>query len=284
MIEPGLADTATQRIWSPNVDASAIPDPATGRLFLREFRYRLTVYRRRWRGSIVISVVNPLLFLLAIGVGLGRVVAPASPTLGGVSYLAFFAPGMLAAASMQNGIVEGGFPVSLAVRRGGSYQIAASSPLEPEDILLGHVLYMTLRVAMSAAAFLVVMVTLGAARSPLVLLDLPAATLTGVAFAVPVAAWVVTLEQPGRVGTLFKWVVMPLYLFSGTFFSVAQLPVVLRVVAYVTPLWHGVALCRSLSEGTATWAGSAGHAGYLLGLTALGLLAARRTFHHRLHT
>jgi lipooligosaccharide transport system permease protein len=200
-----------------------------------------------------------------------------------VSYLAFFAPGMLAAASMQNGVVEGAFPVSLAVRRGGSYQIAASSPLEPVDIMVGHVLYMAVRVAMSAAAFLVVMVALGAARSPLVLLDLPAATLTGMAFAAPIAAWVVTLEQPRRVGYLFKWVVMPLYLFSGTFFSVDQLPTGLRVIAYATPLWHGVALCRSLSLGTATWTGATVHVGYLLGLTGSGIVAARRTFRRRLH-
>jgi lipooligosaccharide transport system permease protein len=76
---------------------------------------------------------------------------------------------------------------------------------------------------------------------------------------------------------------MPLYLFSGTFFSVDQLPAALRVVAYATPLWHGVALCRSLSLGTATWAGAALHVGYLLGLTALGIVAASRTFRRRLH-
>src|SRR3954469_870607 len=96
---------------------------------LREFEYRMRQYRRRWRGTIVISVANPLLFLIAIGAGLGQLISP-GPALGGVSYLAFFAPGMLAAASMQNGIIESAFPVSRAVSRGGSYGVATSSPLD----------------------------------------------------------------------------------------------------------------------------------------------------------
>jgi lipooligosaccharide transport system permease protein len=248
------------------------------RLARREFAYWLRAYRQRWRGSVVVSVANPLLFLIAIGGGLGHLVRPVD----GVSYLAFFAPGMLAAASMQNGIIESSFPVSRARRRDGSYQVALAGPLEPADVLAGHVLYMTVRVALSAVAFLVVMLLLGAARSPLVVLDLPAATLTGLAFATPTAAWAVTVTDQGRVGTLFKWVVMPLYLFSGTFFPLDKLPFALRAVAYVTPLWHGVQLCRTLSLGTATWGGSALHVACLLGFTAAGLLAALHTYRTRL--
>jgi lipooligosaccharide transport system permease protein len=165
----------------------------------------------------------------------------------------------------------------------GSYQVAVSSPLEPTDILIGHSLFMALRIAMSATAFLVVMVAMGAARSPMVVLALPAALLTGLAFAAPVSAWAVTVDDPGRVGNLFKWVVMPLYLFSGTFFAIDQLPSWLRAVAYATPLWHGVDLCRSLSLGTATWSGSTIHVAYLIALTAVGLVVARRTFRRHLH-
>src|SRR4030095_4257427 len=179
-------------------------------------------------------------FLLAIGAGIGRLVTPppGSTALGGVTYLAFFAPGMLAAASMQNGIVESAFPVARGRMRDGSYRTAVSSPLEPTDILLGHVVFMTVRIAMSAAAFLVVMVALGASRSWLALL-----LLAGRRFATPVAAWAVTLDGPDRAGQLFKWVVMPLYLFSGTFFAIEQLPGWLQAVVHLTPLWHGVDLC-----------------------------------------
>jgi lipooligosaccharide transport system permease protein len=83
-------------------------------------------------------------------------------------------------------------------------------------MLHGHAIYMAVRVAMSAAAFPVVMVVFGAAHSPLVVPALPAAVLAGMAFALPAAAWAITLPDPGPVGRLHKWVVMPLYLFSGT--------------------------------------------------------------------
>jgi ABC-type polysaccharide/polyol phosphate export permease len=167
--------------------------------------------------------------------------------------------------------------------RMGSYQVAISSPLEPTDILFGHSLFMAVRIAMSATAFMVVMVAMGAAQSPLVVLALPAALLTGLAFATPVTAWAITVDDPGRVGNLFKWVVMPLYLFSGTFFAIEQLPSWLRVLAYATPLWHGVDLCRSLSLGTATWFTSGVHVAYLLALTVVGLVVARHTYRRYLY-
>jgi lipooligosaccharide transport system permease protein len=251
----------------------------------REWEYWIRQYRRRWRGTLVVSVANPLLFLVAIGAGLGRLVtADDAAVLGGVPYLAFFAPGMLAAASMQNGIVESAFPVARGRMSDGPYQPAVTSPLEPVDILIGHTLFMAARIAMSAAAFIVVMAALGAAHSWLVVFTLPAATLTGLAFATPVAAWAMTQETPARIGGLFKWVVMPMYLFSGTFFAVEQLPGWLQGLVTITPLWHGVELCRTLSLGTATWGTSFVHIGYLTVLTGAGLVLATRTFRRHLHS
>ncbi|HEY0871808.1 MAG TPA: ABC transporter permease [Acidothermaceae bacterium] len=258
-------------------------EPAVGTFLGRhEFAYRLQRFRRTWRGTVVISVVNPLLFLIAIGLGLGHVVShPAA--LNGVSYLAFFAPGMLAASAMQNGIVEAAFPVSHGVGPGGSYRVAITTPLESTDIMLGHILFMTLKIAMSAAAFVAVMVAFGAATSAWVILTVPAATLTGLAFATPTAAFAATVSSPKVVGNLFKWVVMPLYLFSGTFFPVSQLPLALRALAYATPVWHGVDLCRTPSLGTATWGRCAVDVGYLVAVTALGVVWARYTYRRRLY-
>lgn len=252
-------------------------------LALHEYRNWLTRYRRTWKGTLVISVLNPLLFLIAIGLGIGQLVEPGSSGLGDVSYLSFFAPGMLAAAAMQNGIVEAGFGVSWAKRKDGSYSVATATPLEPADVLGGHLLYMVSKLTLSAAAFLAVMVAIGAARSPLVILALPAAVLLGLSFCTPAAAWAVTLDGPSKVGGAFKWVVMPLYLFSGTFFAVEQMPTWLQWLAYATPLWHGVDLCRSLSLGTATWANSAVHLAYLLTLTLVGGLVALRLYDRHLH-
>jgi len=111
-----------------------------------------------------------------------------------------------------------------------------------------------------------------------VLLAFPAAVLTAMAFAVPAAAWAVTLSGIEAVVRLYKWVVMPFYLFSGTFFPISQLPSELRPIVYVTPLWHGVDLCRTLSLGTATWLASLGHVAYLVALGAIGYWFARRTY------
>ncbi len=274
---------------APTTAQSTTPvstEPGTGALSLtmarRAFSYWMLRYKRTWRGTIVISVANPLLFLIAIGVGLGTIIKPSS-TPGGVPYLAFFAPGMLAAAAMQNGVIESAFPVSRAKTARGAYPVASTTPLEPTDILVGHLLFMGLRIAMSAVAFVLVMVAFGAARSPLVILTPLAALLTGLAFAAPVAAWAVTLPNTRLVGLAFKWVVMPLYLFSGTFFAISQMPVWIRWLAYLSPLWHGVDLCRTLSLGTATWGRSALHIAYLLALIVFGVVAARRTYQRHLH-
>ncbi|WP_405141003.1 ABC transporter permease [Sphaerisporangium sp. NBC_01403] len=250
-------------------------------MFLREFSAWMLRYRRTWRSTIVVSVANPLLFLLAIGAGLGRLVSPES--LDGMSYLEFFAPGMLAAAAMQNAYIESAFRVNSALRRERGYVVAAATPLEPRDIMAGHLLFMAFRVASSALAFAVVMVAFGASRSPLVVLTVPAALLTGMAFATPLAAWAVTVERFATLNTIFRFVLMPMYLLSGTFFTLDALPEWLRPVAYVLPLWHGVDLCRTLSLGTATPVASLIHVAYLTALAGGGVAAALVTYRRHLH-
>lgn len=250
----------------------------------REFTYWLRRYRRTWRGTIVISVANPVLFLLGIGAGLGHLVDRNAPMqIAGVSYLAFFAPGMLAAAAMQTGFIEGAGGVAQAAGFNGSYRAATTTPLGPTKIMGGHLMYVAFRLATSAAAFAVVMVAFGVTGGWRALGALGAALLTGLAFAAPAAAWAVSLRRPQQINAVFRFVIMPMYLFSGTFFAVTQLPHWLRPVAYLLPLYHGAQLCRTLSLGTATLAGSALHVGVLLALVVAGIAAARVTYRRRLH-
>ncbi|MGI5239121.1 ABC transporter permease [Dactylosporangium sp. CA-139066] len=253
-------------------------------LALREFRYWMLRYRRTWRGTIVINVLNPLLFLFAMGAGLGPLVdRHAGPaTLHGVGFLAFFAPGMLAAASMQNAVTESTRAVFTAIRPGGSYRSATAGPLGPEDVLAGHVLFMAFRLAVSAACFTAALLCFPSLRTAGLLWLVPAALLTGLAFAAPLTAWSATLETPAPMMHVFRFVIMPMYMFSGVFFPVDQVPVALRYVIYGTPLWHGTELCRGLFLGTAAPAALLGHTAYLAALTVLGLLMARRTYRRRL--
>ena len=265
--------------------ATAAAVPASRWSFaVREFRHWMTNYRRTWRGTIYSSVLNPLLYLSAIGVALGTLVNKHSPAaLGGVSYIAFLAPGLLAAAAMETGIGESTYPVLGSVKWRRTYYAAAATPLRPSDLLHGHLLFTTLRLAMNCAIFIAVMTAFGAVRSPWVIAALPAAVLTGLAFATPIEAWAITVRKDTSFALIFRFGLIPLFLFSGTFFPVSQLPGWAQPIAYVTPLWHGVVLCRSLSLGTVTPGGALLHVSYLAALAGAGIVAGHRTYRRRLY-
>ncbi|MEV4758483.1 ABC transporter permease [Micromonospora sp. NPDC049559] len=249
----------------------------------RELGYWLYRYRRTWRGSIVISVANPLLFLTAIGIGLGQLVDTGSAYLHGASYLEFVVPGMLTAAVMQTAYLEAAGPVLQSVRSRGSYRAAATTPLDPADIFAGHLMYWTLRAAQNALLFTLIAAAFGAVPPVRVVPLVLAATLVGCAFAAPTAAWAVTVRRSASLNTMFRFVVLPLYMLSGTFFPVEQLPGWLHPVAWLTPLWHGVELSRTLALGTAVPSATLPHLGYLLAMALGGVLVARRTYRRRLH-
>jgi lipooligosaccharide transport system permease protein len=250
----------------------------------RQFRFWLVNYRRTWRGSVYSSLLAPVLYLGAMGVGLGTLVnARHAGTLGGVSYVDFLAPGLLAAAAMQSAVGESTWPVLGSVKWLKTYYAAAATPLRPRDLFHGHLMFVTMRLVMNSVIFLGVALAFGAFRSPWAIAAVPAAVLTGLAFAAPIEAYAITCQKDSSFILIYRFGVIPLFLFSGTFFPVTQLPAVIRPVAYVTPLWHGVALCRSLSYGTVTPAGLALHAGYLAALVAAGIAVGHRTYRRRLY-
>jgi len=257
--------------------------PAQWSFAVREFRFWLTDYRRTWRGSVISSVLGPLLYLGAMGLGLGSLVNRHAGGILGVSYLTFIAPGVLAATGMQTAFGETLYPVLGSVKWVQNYFAAAASPLRPADVFRGHLLFVTLRLTMNCGVFLALIAAFGAVRSPLAAAALPAAVLTGLAFAPALMAWSVTRTRDTSFSVLMRFVMVPLFLFSGTFFPVTQLPGWLRPVAYATPLWHGVELCRSLTLGTATWGGAAVHVGYLLAVGAAGCADAGYTYRRRLN-
>jgi lipooligosaccharide transport system permease protein len=251
---------------------------------VRQFQFWLTNYRRTWKGTIYSGVLNPVLYLGAMGLGLGTLVDKhGTASLGGVSYLAFLAPGLLAAAAMQTAMGESTYPVFGSVKWLKTYQAATATPLRPADLFHGHLLFTAMRLAMNSAVFLIVMVLFGAVKSPWALAALPVAVLTGLAFATPIEAYAMTCTKETSFSLIFRFGIIPLFLFSGTFFPISQLPAVVRPLAYITPLWHGVVLCRTLSLGTATLAGSAVHVGYLAAVTAAGIFIGNRTYRRRLY-
>src|SRR5437868_12974392 len=148
---------------------------------LQSWAYR---YKRTWRGSAVSSILQPVLFLAAMGLGLGSLVNRGhTSSLGGVTYLVFLAPALLAAAAMQTAAMESSWPVMAAVKWLKTYDAMLATPLRVRDVLAGHLTWITARIAMGAAVFTVVMAAFGAVKSPEGVLLLPAAVLTGLAFA-----------------------------------------------------------------------------------------------------
>jgi lipooligosaccharide transport system permease protein len=249
---------------------------------LQSWAYR---YKRTWRGSAVSSVLQPVLFLAAMGLGLGSLVNRGhTSSLGGVTYLVFLAPALLAAAAMQTAAMESAWPVVAAVKWLKTYDAMLATPIRVRDLLAGHLTWIGLRVLMVCTVFLVVMAAFGAITSPYAVLLIPFGLLTGLAFAAPIAAYAVTLERDSGLTALFRFGIIPMFLFSGTFFPVSQLPAALRAIAYVTPLWHGVDLCRHVALGQASLLGSLGHVAYLLLWFGVGFRVAMSTYQRRLVT
>jgi len=217
----------------------------------RAYEYQVLSYRRTWRGSIFDSFFSPTMFLLAMGVGLGSYVdRGGGSATGGVSYLAFIAPGLLAATIMQTAASESTFPIIAGFVWQKTFHAMYATPIAPREIALSHFAWTATRLTLVGAIFVLVTLLFGAVESPLIVLAIPVATLTGMAFAAPISAFAATQQTMNRFSYLFRFAITPLFLFSGTFFPIEQLPAVIQPIAWVTPLYHGVALCRALALGT----------------------------------
>jgi lipooligosaccharide transport system permease protein len=251
----------------------------------RVFEFNARVYRRTWRGGIISTVVAPILFLASLGFGLGRFVDSAgtgSPAAPGLTYAAFLAPGLLAAQAMQAAGFASTYPIMGKVVWDRIYHGMLATPITIPGIVLGELAWVAARLTMVSAVFLAVMAVFGLVPSPLGILALPAAVLTGLAFAAPIMAFTATRRDTQAFDAIFRFGITPLFLFSGTFFPIDRLPAFLQAVAMLTPLWHGVALCRSLTLGVADPVGAAVHIVYLTAWVIAGTLAALVSFRRTL--
>lgn len=253
-------------------------------LVVRQYDYWLTVYRRTWRGTVISSFLLPLLFLTAMGVGLGGFVDEEANAgaLDGLDYVAFIAPGLLATTAMQTGIGEATWPVLGNFKWNRVYESMLATPLRVVDVLNAHLGFIAFRIATTAAVFIVVMAAFGTVSSVVgAFVVLWVAVLVGMAHTTPCFAFSVTRDDPSAFSVVFRVVVLPLSLFSGAFFPITELPVALEWFAAVTPMWHGVELARMSTTGLVDWGAAAVHVGYLLAWAALGWFAARALFARR---
>ena len=247
--------------------------------------HRALTYRRTFRASVFTSFLTPLLFLTAMGIGLGGYVdRSGGAALGGLTYLQFLGPGLLAATVMQSAAFEGTFPIIGGLNWQRTFHARYATPLSPRDIALGNLAWMAIRMTMIATVFTVILVVMGAAHSPLVVLGIPVAILTGMAFAAPISAFSATQRTPNRFNVIFRFGITPLFLFSGTFFPIESLPAFLQPIAWLSPLWHGVDLTRGIVLGTAAEhpAVMVAHVVILAAIVTVFSWAAVRTIERRL--
>jgi len=250
-------------------------------LAARPLEFFFAQYRRGWGGGGVTTIVTPVIYLLAFGFGLGTLVDRTTDLPEGVSYLEFVAPGLLAATAMQIASFEASWPVLSAIKWSRQYHAMLASPLRIGDILLGHQGFIAFRMLMTASVYLVVITAFGAVNSPLGILAIPVTVLVGIAFAAPIAAWGAYTQTDASFVAIFRFIILPMFLFSGAFFPIERLPGVLEAVAWATPLSHGVELSRQLTLGDVD-ATAFAHLGYLLVFTAAGLVAAYYSYRRRL--
>lgn len=257
-----------------------VPGRAAGAGRALEFWAR--TYRRTWRGSVVSGVLSPLLYLGSLGFGLGVLVDTGSSGGVGVPYALFVAPGVLAANAMQAGVGEATWPVMGAIKWQRQYHAMLATPLAVVDVLLGHLAFIVLRLLAVSVVFGVVGALLGAFTSWWTIGAVLVATLCGAAYAAPVMAFAAAQENDQGFAYLFRFVLVPTFLFAGTFYPVDQLPAAIRPVAWVTPLWHATQACRDLALGSPDLASVAAHCAYLALWVAVGVVAARVVYRRRL--
>jgi lipooligosaccharide transport system permease protein len=221
------------------------------------------------------GLFEPVFYLLSIGIGIGGLVG-AIPGPGGrmYPYANYVAPALLAASAMNGAIYECTFNVFFKLRYAKVYDAVLATPMEAGDVALGEIATATVRGAVYSAVFVVMMSALGDVDSAWTVLALPAAVLVGSGFAA-VGMAATTYMRGWTDFDLVQLVLLPLFLFSTTFYPLSTYPRWLQIVVECTPLYHGVALERSLTLGAVGWA-AAGHAGYLAVMGACGFAVTRR--------
>jgi lipooligosaccharide transport system permease protein len=239
-------------------------------------------YSRVWKGSITTSFLFPTLYLTAMGVGLGSLVDHHVHHVGGVRYIDFLAPGLLAGTLLQVATGESTFPVLGRIKWDRTYYAMLATPLSATDVVIGHLLWVAIRGAMVSSIFLFVMVLFGCVHSWLALLVIPLSCVAAFAFAAPTTAFAATTKSENAFPLFYRFGVIPLFLFSATFFPLEQLPRVLQVIAQFTPLVHVVLLMRNLTLGNFQVGQNLFDLAYLLVLCGLGWHLARRAFNRRL--
>jgi lipooligosaccharide transport system permease protein len=258
-----------------NLVLRTTPMPLAGSLAWRLVERNLLVYRRIWL-LILSGFFEPVFYLLSLGVGIGALVGTvAGPDGTPLDYTAFVAPALLASSAMNGAVYDSTTNVFFKLKYAKTYDAMLATPLGPADIAVGEILWAQLRGTLYSAAFLLVMGALGLISSWWALLALPATVLIGLSFAA-VGMAATSFMRSWQDFEFVQLAILPMFLFSTTFFPLSVYPRPLQLVVQCTPLFHGIELVRPLTTGAGIGIGLLGHALYFVGLAALGLAVTAR--------
>ena len=248
---------------SPTTPAGPLRPPHTAAESAERVKRRGALYfaehqlrnMRRYGSVLIVGALGePILYLLAMGLGLAQLLGGGVPqeALGGVSYVAFIAPALLASGALMTASIEFSYPVMGGFKWHRTYYAAQATPLSPAQIAVGHLGAVTVRFVFQAVVFFLVMLAFGVVSSPWGWVQILTATLGGLAVGAPIMAFAASIkEDKGQFATLQRLVIMPLFLFSATFYPLDVLPGWLRWIGWLSPQWHAAQLGRVLSYGMA---------------------------------
>ena len=246
--------------------------------------WRLLAMKAYWTSIVGTAVLTPLLYVVAMGMGLGALVDSRSGGIDGIPYLVFVAPGLLVSSLVMAATGETSYPVMAGFKWGRLYYARATTPASPLQVAVGELVAIGLRLAGEAVLFWIVLRALGAVTSAWSLLVIPIATLAGLASGSLLMSFSATREEEGaEFAMIQRFVVMPMFLFAGTFYPLASMPPYLQWIGWISPMWHGTQLARMASYGLSLpWWEATGHVLFLLALLAVGGWLSVRNFVVRL--
>ena len=264
------------------VDAAKVA--ARGALFVTEARLRTML---KWIWLIIgLAIANPVLYLVSIGLGVGAYIDENTGGMGvdGVSYITFLAPALLATAAIQGAIDESVYPTLEGFKWNKIFFSMNSTPLSGNHIAMGVFLNSLIRVIFTAVIYWFVMLAFGVLESPRAWLAIFTAVMAGAAFGALMQALAGMLENEDIFFTVLqRFVIMPLFLFSGTFYPLTNMPIFLQWIGWISPLWHATELGRWLTYGHEISSLMIyTHFIFLNSLLLFGIIASRRIFTRRL--
>ncbi len=244
---------------------------------LRVLNRHLRVFGRTWQHSAMFNVIEPLLYLAAFGFGIGALVQD----IEGMSYLEFLAPGMVTLSAMYAATFECSYGTFVRLQYQKTFLAMLAGPVTARDVILGEMLYGTLKSALFGTVILAVVAALGLIRSPQALAIPLLLALQGAVFAALAMWYTAYISNIDYLNYYVTLAVLPFFLFGGLYFPVSTLPAWVQAANYLNPLFHSVEVCRALALGQAA-AGLWLHVGLLVAIGALVLPAPLRLMEKRL--